>query len=788
MLAVRAPVPAATALLVLWVADATLRARRVHPVVVLICAATGFMTCLHLLPGRPEVPQWFDSGRRVEVRAVVDSVRAKPDMRLQMILREVEVRNKDNGTFRPLSGKLAWTWKYPRLRPQAGQPVTLFMRVRPVVGFKNPGLWDYEAYWQNQSVFWLGWTYGKKGVQLGAAPDSAIETLRKALRAPVLAGIGRTQGGAMVLNLLTGDRTHISPHTLDMVRSAGLAHILALSGLHVGYVALMGLLLAWVVGLVRPELYLHIPRPKLAVLFAMPLVFVYAVLGQPSASLTRAAIMFGCWGALLLVGRGRALIDGLFVALAVIILHTPLSVFDTGLRMSASAVAGIALLYPVFRRCIAVRGTGSVRRIADSLAALLCLSLAANVALLPVMAVSFGSISPNILMNLLWVPVVGLAVMPIGIGGMLLGLIPGLLDAGVCLVGISSRIADGLLWLLEWFHAAGLDPMLAVLRPLWPEVLGFAVLLATALSVRPRLWLGALGAVLILAPHAHVMALDSTNAVRLEMLDVGQGQSLLVTAPGGRRVLIDGGGTSSRTFDIGRAVVGPYLTFGRPPRVETVIMTHADNDHMGGLAWIMERFDVQRFCGNGDQPDGVAGTRIVRAAARRGISRQPLAKGDVLRLGAGVSLDVLHPGEGHGDYDSNDRSLVLHLKHEGRTLALLTGDVEKRAVHDLLAAGEDVRAQVLVLPHHGSGRSAPEALVPAVGPDFGMISCRLDNRYGFPQRNVLEALRSEGAEILRTDLSGAVRIRWSTEDGNSQIGTAVSDRKKNRMRLFLPLD
>lgn len=118
----------------------------------------------------------------------------------------------------------------------------------------------------------------------------------------------------------------------------------------------------------------------------------------------------------------------------------------------------------------------------------------------------------------------------------------------------------------------------------------------------------------------------------------------------------------------------------------------------------------------------------------------------------------------------------------------MTGDVEKRAVQDLLAAGEDVRAQVLVLPHHGSGRSAPEALVPAVGPDFGMISCRLDNRYDFPQENVLEALRSEGAEILRTDLSGALRIRWSAEDGKPQIGTAVLDRKKNRMRLFLPLD
>ncbi|WP_218185665.1 ComEC/Rec2 family competence protein, partial [Salidesulfovibrio brasiliensis] len=533
MLATRALIPAGVTLLVLWAADAALRKRRVHPAAVLLCALAGFFYAASVLPVRPSVPDWLEPGRKVGVRAVVDSVRTKPDMRLQMVLRDVTVLGAENGQDRTLPGMMAWTWKFPKNTPQPGQQVLLNVGLRPVSGFQNPGLWDYEAYWQREGVFWLGWSYGKKGVQLGPAPDGPLWRLREALKQPVLEGIGRGQGGAMVLNLLTGDRTHISPATLDMVRSAGLAHILALSGLHVGYVALMGFLLAYLVGVIRPRTYLQISRPKLAVLLAAPMVLVYWWLGQPSASLTRAALMFACWGGLLLFGRGRALLDGLFIALAVIIFHNPLAMFDTGLRMSACAVAGIALLYPVFRRVLAVRGHGAVRRVADSVAVLLCLSLSANAALLPVMAVSFGAISPNILMNVVWVPAVGFLVMPLGIAGMVLGTVPEMQVVSNLLVHGAASVADWLLLMLRHFHEAGFDPMFAVLRPLWPEALGFTLLLVTALAGRKRLCLAALGSALILLPHLYVMTVDARSGVRLAMIDVGQGQALLVAAPGG---------------------------------------------------------------------------------------------------------------------------------------------------------------------------------------------------------------------------------------------------------------
>jgi competence protein ComEC len=507
---------------------------------------------------------------------------------------------------------------------------------------------------------------------------------------------------------------------------------------------------------------------------AAPLVLAYAWLGQPSASLVRASVMFGFWGVLLLQGRGRVLLDGLFFALAAIVFVSPLSVFDLGLQMSMAAVAGIGLLYPFFRFLFATRRRGLARLLSWA-AGVLAVSVCATVAIMPLVSWYFGTFSPNLLLNLIWLPVLGFAVMPLGLIGMLLAVSGWTAPAGALLLGLAARIADGLLRLLDAVQGSGLTPVFAVLRPLWPEMLGFALLLVTAaVCLRSRrnvpVLLAGLGFVLLAAPHVRVMAEDSRDRVSLAMLDVGLGQSLVVSLPGGHRWLVDTGG-GSITYDLGEAVVGPSLALGRPPRLDGIFLSHPDVDHSHGLPYLLERFEVGALYTNGMLPRGLTGERLDRALPESGVTPAALAAGDAVALSPGVRFAVLHPDAGFVGGRANERSLVLRLERDGRSLALLPGDVETGGIRAMLDAGADVAAEVLVLPHHGSRRSFEPDFYAGVRPEAVLCSNGFLNRYGFPDPGVVEAASAGGGRVYTTGRDGRVVCSWDGPGGPLEVRT-----------------
>ncbi|HKI81605.1 MAG TPA: ComEC/Rec2 family competence protein, partial [Pseudodesulfovibrio sp.] len=384
--AVRFAVAAGAALALLIVAERVLRARacRLPVLAVVLCAVFGFAYATQRTPGLPdEVPGWMAARKAVTLEATVDRAEPRPGHRLRVILDKVAY-DAGQGSV-PLPGKVAWFIRHPDYVPLPGQRVRTVSRAVPVRSFGNPGLWDYRWYWQRQGVFWRAWPAGRNKPVWGERPEVSLAGLRGRLRELVAEHLPGTQGGAMVLALTTGDRSRLDMATMDATRGAGLAHTLALSGLHVGFVAAMGWGLAYLAGWLWPGLLLRVPRPKLAVLLAAPLVLAYAWLGQPSASLVRASVMFGFWGVLLLQGRGRVLMDGLFFALAAIVFVSPLSMFDLGLQMSMAAVAGIGLLYPLFRFLFATRRRGVLRLLSWG-AGTLGVSVCATLAIMPLVS------------------------------------------------------------------------------------------------------------------------------------------------------------------------------------------------------------------------------------------------------------------------------------------------------------------------------------------------------------------------------------------------------------------
>lgn len=666
-------------------------------------------------------------------------------------------------------GRIAWDWDEPGYRPTPGQKVDLLLRLRPVHGFANFGGADFEWQQRLRGVFFRAYTRGPElEAAWGERPANVLWELRETLRGALLSHLPDTQGGALVLGLLLGDRSRIDQAVTEELRAAGLSHTLALSGLNVVYVAVLGLGLAWAVGLVWPGLFLLLPRQKLAIVLSFPLVVAYVWLGQGSPSLVRSAWMFAFWGLLILLDRGRALVDGLFLALALIIFWDPLAVFDIGLQMSAVAVAGLAFLHP-WLNSLLPRARGLAWRCLRRGWDILTLTLSANLALLPVSVWYFGTYPPNFLLNLPWLPVQGLVVQVLGMAGLALAPVPGLDAVSGALLAAAAQAQDWMLAVLHHLSSAGWFPTWAVLRALWPELLGAAVVLAVAPycsseRVAPPAVLLLLGLLLMAWPHGQMLRDDARDEVRLTVLDVGQSQAVLVSAPGGRRVLVDGGGAMSPTFDIGRSVVGPALAWGRPPRLDAVVMTHPDADHAQGLAWILARFEVGRFVTNGQWPEGrlaeVLETALAEGVSGRRLKAEVLAAGERLDLGSGVVLEVQHPAEGYQGRGSNDNSLVLQLLWRGVPLALLPGDVQRDGIEAMLEQGRDLRASVLLLPHHGSKSSLSGLLYEAVGPDLALASCGFQNQYRFPNKDVVAELQSRGISLAATPERGMIELVW----------------------------
>jgi competence protein ComEC len=254
------------------------------------------------------------------------------------------------------------------------------------------------------------------------------------------------------------------------------------------------------------------------------------------------------------------------------------------------------------------------------------------------------------------------------------------------------------------------------------------------------------------------------------MIDVGQGDALLVEFPGRKTMLVDGGGFPDSPFDVGEKVVSPVLWRKGIKRLDVLVLTHAHPDHLAGLVAVAANFPVGEFWEADPAPEEPAYAELTRRLASSTIRRR-LSRGFIWRT-AGVRVEALHPGPGPGPAGvaaANDRSLVLRISF-GREAFLLAGDIGFGAEREILASCSDLRSRVFKAPHHGSNSSSSAPFLERVRPREVLISVGAGNRYGFPAGPVLGRCARAGAAVLRTDLHGAVEA--STDGRGTLIRTA----------------
>lgn len=868
IVAARFPLPALTACALIAWTDSRTR-RPLCCLAAVLCVAAGWWAGVKAEPAVAEhVPAWLEtslrSRRAVTVEGTVVRVRGLSDERLHIVLRDV----RPDPDAEALPGDLVLTWERPPgPRPLPNQTLRGTLKIRPVHGFRNSGIWNSETYWHRQSVFFQAWTKeGKADISLSGAPSPSA-ALRERLRQRVaeaaapfhfaaflpglpapapdadpalpedaatfpgkppracasqenntprhaggegatrLEGRPNTKAGAVspvIPALLFGDRFHLRTSDLERVNAAGLMHSLALSGQHLAVAGLGALAASALIGLFFPRFFLRLPAYSLMALLSVPLAAVYLWLGGAPPSLIRAALMLFL---VCLLRHAADLLperlhgtrnlrppfsfpDVLIMALACMVLSDPLCLYDLGVQLSFTAVAGIALCSPLLRRLWrpfafspieALHGDVSpLRAAAKRFLQLLWLTLgcsvAAQLATLPLVLDAFGRSTVWFPLNLLWLPILGFLVLPLAFLG-LVACAAGWDQAAGCLLHLASLPCDALLIGLRWLEEnAGLDTFIAP-RPHWTALLGFgAVGVAACLRLNrerlpdagKRLLLA--GALLLcVGPLLRVHAFFEP-AVSLRALDVGQGQALLLEWPHGGRALIDGGGLFSDRFDVGRDIVSPVLTANALPRLDFIAVSHPDRDHLKGLLFIASRYSLKaaytaRIAGlDPPSPPAAAAPALAEAFASvlalRGIPRHTLEAGDRIPLAEGLALEVLAPPRGKAV--SGNEGLVLRLVFQGRGLALLPGDAEKPALRELLRGGADLSAEVLILPHHGSAGSLLPELYDAVRPQIAIASAGAYNAYRLPSHRVREELARRNIPLRVTGEEGEIHIRWNT--------------------------
>lgn len=718
---------------------------------------------LGLLAGMPGVADDRTTflNAKVQIQGVVDAVRTHPGRRVSVLVRDV-VKLDTNAT---LPGRLLWSWTDPPFVPQAGLKFTADLRIRELRSRANFGLSSSEAYWKRRDVRHRAYSRGAVRV-IWEEGRTNPRTWLLNLASPLMPD---TQGGAAVRALLFGDRFLLAADFMDRIRRAGLSHSLALSGLHLALVASFGLGVASVLSRICPGLLLILPRRKLAVLSAFPLVAAYLWLGDFSPSLLRAFVMLTAVSLHLFVGSRSHPQDALFAAIAVLIMADPSSAHDLSLQLSVLAVGGLVLFMPIVAALLApLRDRGAFWRPIHGLLTLLAVSCCANLFILPAQVLYFSEVTAHLWLNLLWLPVLSLAVLPLSFLGLAASLCCPLLAKGCFFAAAwGVDILDRFLVLLD---GAGFLAATPVLRPSGVQVVGYgAVLVAgsvllTATRPRPRalVFLG-LGLTLLAVPSLWQEGRQWRDEVELTVLDTGMSQAIMVRGSTGRTVLVDGGGGWSADYDPGRAVVGPALSWQHPPRVDRVLLSHVHADHLRGLFYILDAFDVGWFGWSGLVDQSNDSRRLVERLARNSWPVHRLRAGDKVVIEPGLHLEVLHPAPAETGISDNDTSLALRLVRNGRGLALMPGDLEKRALEHVVNQESTLAAEVLVLPHHGSKSSLHPRFLAKVQAAWAVAACGPGNRFGFPHPSVVLACKRAGLEILTTADHGALRFCWRGE-------------------------
>ncbi|HSK65155.1 MAG TPA: DNA internalization-related competence protein ComEC/Rec2 [Pyrinomonadaceae bacterium] len=763
---------------------------------------------------RSELAQF--AGRQLIVTGVLTTPPAIGRERFYLTL-SVE-RLDQEGSSRIASGviSLLAPFQYRDLQLRYGTRIQVVTKLSRTDNYLNPGVSPLSEYLDHKGYDATGVIKNPAAITRLEdapvfAPLSMLYSWREKLQQEIHSRFAPETAGVLDAALL-GNRYKLSRETSERFREGGTFHVLVISGLHISFIG--GVVLLVVKRLTKSR-RLQFVAPAL-------IVWSYSLAVGAEASVVRAALMFTFAGLALVLFRESTSLNALGGAALVLLGHRPKELFDPSFQLTVLSVLAIVVVaWPLLQTVAAIGGWSPSREtpnppvcsrglrwfcellfwserkwrkeIARSpyhyrlfkatpaawleryglqaclryIFGAMVVSGAVQLVLLPVMIVYFHRLSlASLILNI--------------VVGVLLAILAAVALLALVVSQFSIALATPLFTIanaVNWSLIHSVDPFthfkLASIRV--PEysgsgalvyVLYYVPLLALILnkSKRPVAFVAA-QVVLIFLVVGHPLSTGvSDGKLRIDFLDVGQGDAAVVTLPDGRTLLVDGGGATNQSQiktdkrSIGDAVVSEYLWWRGLDTVDYVLPTHADTDHIDGLNDVVRNFTVPAALVARSPANDPEFAKFSETLAASGTQVARIQAGDLLRFGA-VEIEVLWPPRANGPSEPsrNNDSTVLRLGF-GKHSILLTGDIEKGGERTLVLAGKNLQADVVKVPHHGSKSSSTQPFVGATKARVAVISVGKNSMFGHPHREVVERWQASGAQVLTTGECGTISV------------------------------
>ena len=625
----------------------------------------------------------------------------------------------------------------------AGERWHLTVRLRRPHGMLNPHGFDYEAWLIERNIRATGYVRPGSGnrrvVELVMRPRYVVERVREAARGRIQFALVDAPYAGVLAALAIGDQRAITPSQWQIFTRTGVNHLMSISGLHVTMISGLVFALAYFLWRRSTRLTLRLPARKAAAVAGLAAALAYAWLAGFAVPAQRTVYMVAVVAVALWMGRLTSASVVLSAALFTVLVIDPWAVLAAGFWLSFGAVALILFV--------------STGRIAQPhwLPAWARVQWAMTLGLVPLLLAVFQQVSlVSPLANAVAIPVVSMVVVPLTLIGVTLPFDLVLHAAHTIMAWCGA--------LLEWMSALPAAVWQQHAPAAWSVAAGMLGVVWLLLPRGfPARWIGAAGLLpLFLVEPPSLAAGD----LRLAVLDVGQGLAM-VAQTRNHALLYDAGTAFGPHVDSGNRIIVPYLRATGVRRLAGMVISHSDTDHSGGARSVLQAVPVGWLLSS--LPD--EHPLLAQAARPRRCEAGEHWQWD------GVAFEVLHPARenyAREKFRSNDRSCVVRISTAAASV-LLTADIEAKSERELLAAVPGkLRAQVLVVPHHGSRTSSSPQFVEQVNPDIAIVTAGYRNHFGHPKDEVLDRYRALGSRIYRTDYDGALLLAIAS-DGEIKV-------------------
>lgn len=739
---------------------------------VLFFYVVGFSYTLWISRIPPDDISYYATGENRVIIGVVDEI---PEYYTRRVVTYLRVKGlREDGKEINVRGRIRLSVYDSEIHLEYGDILLLRGKLKDVRGYRNPGLFNYAKYVSRMGVrARIGIAkredIEKIGVE-GIIPLRKFYRWRERIRV-LLKGSLSKSSSAILQTMIIGAKGALNEEIRDKFTAAGVAHILSISGAHLGFIAFFIYFLIRYSILYLPvnilsRLTMFALPSRIAALGTLPPVGLYTLLSGGKIATVRAMIMVLIYFSAFCIERDNDSLNALVVAAFIVLLWDPHALFDISFQLSYMAVLSMILIIKKLnkgdnkdnrRDTVTMRCWFKVK-------SFMFLTLGATIFTAPIGAHYFNQVTwVGVLANMIVVPYVGFLVLPAGFFSSFISVLFG--TERLFLASLNEILLKGLVLIVGWFASLPGSIFHIPSPSILTVLLIYAILLVFFLPHRKWIKKGfsISLSILVLYSCLHLFLAWKRDVMRVSFLDVGQGDSVLIEFPGGEVMLIDGGGTFSDTFDTGRSIIAPFLWNRGIRKIGYLVSTHPQLDHVEGLSYIVKNFRVGEVWTDGisTSASSLFDTLVEKKDLKKVIVRYGMKE----RIIGDCLFKFLNPSEeSYSDsWKINDLSIVMHITC-GDVSFLFPGDIEMRAIKTIMARDYDLKSTVLKVPHHGSRSSLEWNFIRAVRPSVAVISAGHLNAYNHPSPLVVEAYERIGASIYRTDRDGAVVVEFQIKE------------------------